>query len=101
MEGFRCELNEVKPILTWMQEYKEGEEPCRPCMIAPLASFYVGVLDQAGEKEKSDKLKAVFEEGDGLTICRELDKIKSEVGEAVREELVELDCFTQTYEPQD
>ncbi len=102
MDGFRCELKKVRPVAEWMREYKEGDPGlCRPCVIAPLASFYVGVLDKAGEQDKSAKLQTVFEEGDGLTICEELDRIKTEVGEAVREELVELDCFAQSYEPQD
>lgn len=101
MEGFRCELEKVQPVAEWMQEYEEGDEPCRPCMIAPLASFYVGVLKKAGEEERANQLTKVYEEGQGLTICEELDRIKSEVGDSVRKELVELDCFAQSYKPQD
>ncbi len=36
-----------------------------------------------------------------MQLCEELDKIKSEVEESLRERLEEFDCAAQAYEPDD
>lgn len=98
LEGFQCN-REVKLMTDWIQE-KTPE--CRPCLLSPLAGFYLGVLEQAGESKLAETLKQVHETApDPLTICQEFDRLKGEVGDALRKELVELDCFTQSYTPQD
>ena len=99
IEGFECAIK-VKPVLDWVQE--EDERVCHPCLIKPLAEYYLGTLkeDKADPKaeEAITSLEKAWESADVLTIARELDKIKSEVGNNLRKELVALDCFTQSYE---
>lgn len=101
MKDFNCKLN-IKSVFDFLDAYDgngKGED-CPPCMIAPLAGVYLGELEKAGETELSERLKKVFEQGDILTIAKELDNIKLEVGEALRNELRDLDCFAQTPESQ-
>ena len=87
-----CEI-ELKPIAEWL----ESKEGCPPCLIAPLASYYLGVLNDAGETTLAEELKKTFEEGNALTICQKLDNIKSNVGEALLKQLRNLDCHAQTF----
>ena len=72
MKDFKCNLTEIKPISQWV---KDGEG-CPPCLIAPLASHYLGVLENSGMFAEATKLKNVYEGGQLLTICEELDRIK-------------------------
>jgi len=94
IKGFQCEID-PRPISEWVNKEVEGDE-CPPCLIAPLASYYLGALKDAGETKIANHLKEVFEKGDLLTICKELDNIKTNVGESLRKELLELDCFAQS-----
>ena len=91
MKDFTCKIK-VRPVSDWV---KDGEG-CPPCAIAPLASHYVGVLEAAGETSHANSLKQAYEEGELLTICQELDRIKSVVGESLRAELEDMDCFAQS-----
>ena len=93
MKDFTCDIKEVKPIETWIED-KEG---CPPCLIGALSGYYLGTLEEAGETILASELKEVFEEGDLLTISKKLDTIKTNVGEAVRNQLRDLDCFAQTF----
>lgn len=96
MADSECEI-ELKPLAEWLGN-KEG---CPPCLIAPLASYYLGALNAAGETNLAEELKKTFEEGDALTICQKLDNIKSDVGEALLKQLRNLDCYAQTFKLDD
>jgi len=97
IEGFECAIK-VKPIVDWVQE--EDEKVCHSCLIKPLVSYYLGTLQESVDpkaKEMEESIKKAWESADLLTIAKELDKIKKEVGDNLRRELVALDCFTQSY----
>ncbi len=98
MEGFVCN-RVVKPIAEWVRE--ENTKQCPPCLVKPLASSYLGALNAAGPEAAPQvaKLNEAWDTADMLTIAKALDTIKLEVGENLKKELVELDCFAQSYEP--
>ena len=97
IENFKCPLNneQILPITKFIE--KDDDESCGPCTIAPLSSYYMGALEEAGEGKLAQELKKAYDTGDILTIAEKLDSIKSEVGEALKEELKELDCFAQVF----
>lgn len=91
-----CKIT-VRPVTTWLSEQEDTEQECRTCLIAPLAGYYASLLeDQHPELFKS--LEDKWESGDPLTIAKELDRIKNEVGEDLKNYLKSLDCVTQTFE---
>ena len=94
IEGFTCQ-RKVKPIEVWLQEEEPGS--CHPCLLNPLASHYLGVLQEAKANEQIKKLEDAWATGEGLTIAKTMDIIKNEVGENLKKELIALDCFTQSY----
>lgn len=94
MEDFKCNI-QVRPVSEWIKD----EEGCPPCLLAPLASYYLGALNDAGETQLANELGKAYQEGNILTICEKLDKIKGDVGEALKEQLRNLDCFAQTFKP--
>ena len=94
MEDFSCNI-EVKPISEWIK----GKKGCPPCLLAPLAGYYLGTLKEAGETQLAKELEKIYQEGDHLTICKKLDNIKNDVGEALSKQLRDLDCFAQTFKP--
>jgi len=96
IEGFRCPIEKIKSVEEWANG-TETEENCPPCLMAPLASMYLQNLRSAKEDGLADKLEQVFEQGDLLTIAKFLDNIKSDVGEPLRNDLRELDCFAQVH----
>jgi len=96
IKDFKCPLSEVESIEKWVAK-GETKEDCPPCLIAPLSSYYLGALAEAGEDKLATELEQAFEQGDILTIAKKLDNIKSEVGEALRAELREMDCFAQVF----
>ena len=96
IEGFICPLDNIKSVEEWA-EGPETEENCPPCLMMPLASMYLGELREAKEEKLAAELEKVFEEGDLLTIARFLDNIKNDVGEPLRKNLRELDCFAQVH----
>jgi len=100
IRDFKCPLSEVKSIEEWMKNGKTKED-CPPCLIAPLSSYYLGTLKEAGEDKLAEELQAVFEQGDILTIAKKLDTIKGVVGEALSKQLIDLDCFAQSYKQDD
>lgn len=99
IEDFTCTIK-VKPITKWVEE--QDEKSCHPCLIKPLAGYYMGTLQEnksdpkAGEMAK--KLEKAWESSDVLTIAQALDSIKTEVGDDLHKELMSLDCFAQTYQ---
>lgn len=95
IEGFTCRIK-VIPVEEWVQQ--ENEERCNPCLIKPLAERYLGTLEDAKADKQINHLQDAWESGDVLTIARAMDKIKSEVGETLKQELIAADCFTQSYE---
>ena len=95
LEDFACMLSKIEPLEEWFS-VKDDEESCRPCKLQPLASMYVGELEEVGEQELADSLKATFEEGDILTIAQTMDAIKASVEDNTRKSLEKLDCFTQS-----
>ena len=98
MDDFVCDI-EVKPIVDWVSDKKPRGEDCPPCLIAPLSGYYLGALEEAGETKLAAELKKVFAGGDVLTISKKLDSIKTDVGEALKKQLRNLDCFAQTFKP--
>ena len=94
MDDFECKIA-VRPVAKWVED--KEVEGCPPCLIAPLSSYYLNTLEEAGETKLAAELKQVFEEGDVLTISKKLDMIKIDVGEALRKQLRNLDCFAQTF----
>lgn len=99
-EDFVCTIV-PKPIGEWVSEEKKDEADCPPCLMAPLSSYYLGALEAGGESRLAGELKSLFDEGNVLTIAQKLDTIKSDVGEALRKQLINLDCFAQTFKQDD
>lgn len=100
MDDFQCNIK-VKPVAEWVNDDKANQEGCPPCLVAPLSSYYIGALEEAGETKHIEELKKLFETGDVLTICKKLDSIKTDVGEALSKQLRNLDCFAQSFKPDD
>ena len=100
MEDFKCTVK-VKPIADWVDDKVANEEGCPPCLIAPLSSYYLAALEDAGETKLATELKELFEKGEVLTIAEKLDSIKTNVGDALSKQLRNLDCFAQTFKPDD
>ena len=98
MDDFTCD-REVRPVAEWVKDETDSEEDCPPCLIMPLSSYYLGALEEAGETKLAGELQEVYESGDVLTISEKLDTIKADVGEALRNQLRNLDCFAQTFKP--
>jgi len=96
IDDFVCELSKVLSIKDWF-ERGETKDSCPPCMITPLASYYVGVLEEVGETELAEHLKQTYEQGDALTIAEELDRIKLDAGTELKSELEKLDCMAQSF----
>ncbi len=96
MEDFECPLPTIKSVEDWVKE-PETAESCPPCLLAPLAGYYLGTLEAAGETEKCEELKAAFDTRSVLDIARVLDSIKSNVGAKLKADLLQYDCFAQVY----
>lgn len=93
LEDFTCPLSSIESLESWLS--KEDDTHCPACLIAPLASYYVGILEEAGENKLADNLKSEFEKGDNLTIVKNMDTIKRSVGEKLKQNLEKLDCMAQ------
>ncbi len=96
MDGFTCTIKPEQLGQYFALEYGPNGE-CRPCRLKPLAGLYVDVLDKAGHRDLSKKVKSAMASGDPLTAANVLDKIKVEVDDSLRKELETFDCFVQTY----
>lgn len=98
MDDFVCNIK-VRPLTEWVKDKTTSEKDCPPCLITPLSAYYLGALEEAGEKQLASELQQVFEGGDVLLISQKLDTIKANVGEALSKQLRDLDCFAQTFKP--
>ncbi len=96
MEDFDCKIK-VKPVADWVDGKPVDEKDCPPCLIAPLSSYYLAALEDAGEAKLANELKNLFEKGEVLTIAKKLDSIKTDVGDALSKQLRNLDCFAQSF----
>ena len=98
IEGFTCGIK-VIPMAEWVEI--EDEQECHPCLIAPLAGHYAGILEEAKATPQMDELQKAWDSEDVLTIAKALDTIKKEVGEDLKNELEILDCFTQSFKSEE
>jgi len=101
MPGEKCPV-ELKPMAQWVQE----EDPrgiCRECLLGPILQWYREELNEKGYSKFIEELDTIARAAEvlPLQLCEELDKIKSEVEEPLRERLEEFDCAAQAYEPED
>lgn len=96
LDDFICPLSKVESLEKWISKDVD-DDSCPPCTITPLASYYLGVLEDAGEAKLAEELQQVYSEGDLLTIARKMDKIKAEVGGNLKSDLKKLDCFAQVH----
>ena len=95
MDDFKCTIT-PKPVEQWIQQ-EETPEHCPPCLLQPLGDMYVGVLEEASAVDQIASLKEAWKSKDALTIARAMDKIKTEVGEPLKNKLIDLDCMTQSF----
>jgi hypothetical protein len=81
----------------FVREPPDDPKICPPCVMAPLASYYLATLKKAGEIEQAKILERAWEKTDILTIAQAMDKIKKEVGDDLKKELESFDCFAQSF----
>lgn len=98
IKDFVCPLSSVKSLEEWLSKDNGNGKNCPPCLIGPLASYYAGALEEAGENKMADELKSTFEKGNALTIAKHMDKIKKNVGDKLKQDLENLDCMAQVHE---
>ena len=98
VEGFTCNI-EIESIEKWIKD--EKEENCRSCLLAPLASWYVSLLEETRNHTLAEQVSKAFDTGNALTIAQELDKVKLGVGKTLKQKLEEFDCLCQTHEQDD
>lgn len=92
-----CNLDEIESLEAYFSQETGSNGTCRPCQVAPLASLYLKVLEDAKDTEASDTLSQAYETGDISTIAKTMDIIKVGASPSIREELQRLDCFTQSF----
>lgn len=95
LEEFVCPLPRLPSMETWIKG--GGETECRPCLLAPITSYYVSTLREAGKDKMAEDLTQAFESSEPLTICKKLDSIKNSVGEPIKNKLEKYDCLCQTF----
>ena len=95
IEGFTCAIR-VQPMEKWVQ--KTDGRQCPVCLLKPLVQLYINGLYEAKAEKQLTDLERVWSEAEVLTIAKTMDKIKSEVGDTLKKELVTYDCFAQSYE---
>ncbi len=99
-EEFKCTLKEIKPIKDWLAAGKtknELGENCPPCLLAPLGSFYLGILEENNLVAEAKGLQDIWKDQDGEKAAELLDDIKTRVPENVKAKLLEIDCAAQSY----
>ena len=98
-EGFTCPVP-LKPMKEWVKI--ENGDGCRPCVLAPVASWYHSELTERGREDLAKRIEATVENLDSeneeqmAKLCEEMDKIKDEVDEPLRNRLLEFDCEVQS-----
>lgn len=93
----KCSV-ELRPMKDWLEE--DDPVKCRPCMMGPVVQWYESELRDKQRPELAAELIAIAE-GDKVTpsqLGEKLDMIKAQVGEPIRERLLEFDCAAQSYE---
>lgn len=97
IDGFTCKQN-VKPVEDWVQD--QNAKQCPVCVLRPTAEYYMGILQKANRPEQLKKLEEAWSSQEVLTIARTMDRIKAEVGEDLKKDLITIDCFAQSFEPE-
>ena len=88
------------PMGEWVKKPDTGS--CKPCAIGPVVQWYHSELEEQGKPEIAKRLEAkvVGIENDDpdqmIAICEELDAIKAEVEEPLRNRLLDFDCEIQS-----
>ena len=97
----KCPI-ELKPMAVWVQE-EDPKGICRECLLAPVLQWYREALNEKGYNKFTEELNSIARAAEvlPLQLCEELDKIKSEVEEPLRERLEGFDCAAQAYNPDD
>jgi hypothetical protein len=95
LEDFQCSLPQLQQLAKWFAA--RDPELCRPCVLRPLAQWYLNTLESAGDTAHAEELKQSFAGGDVLTVAKTMDKIKKSVGDNLRADLQNLDCFAQSF----
>ncbi len=97
---------ELKPLEEWVRDGDPDDpENCRPCLLAPVAQWYDEELREQGRPDLAKKIADVAEvldvaDTEGvLTLCREMDNIKTVVEGPLRERLEEFDCAVEAFDP--
>lgn len=96
IQGFECKIK-VKPLTDWVQQ-EETDKQCPVCLMKPLVEYYIGTLEKQKATKQLQELQNAWEKAEVLTIAKTMDRIKSEVGDNLKDELIALDCFAQSYE---
>ena len=96
VEKFDCKLSKVQSLEDYFSNETGPNGECTPCRVQPLASLYLGVLENAGEVQAAKQLGEAFETQDILTIARSMDNIRSSAKDEVKQELESLDCLAQS-----
>jgi len=94
-----CHCDNLKSMEDWLSEEDEGEQ-CHECILTPIAEYYLGALQEEKAEPQEKQLVEAWETKDLLTIGKIMDKIKGEVGEALKKRLINYDCYAQTYKPE-
>ena len=94
LDDFICQIK-VKPVKEWVQE--QDPDTCHSCLMKPLTSYYMGILKEANAEPQVQELEKAWNTEDILTIAGIMDKIKDEVREDLKKDLIAIDCFAQSY----
>jgi len=94
-----CHCDNLKSMEDWLSEEDEGVQ-CHECILTPIAEYYLGALQEEKAEPQEKQLVEAWETKDLLTIGKIMDKIKGEVGEALKKRLINYDCYAQTYKPE-
>ena len=95
----------LQPMEKWIGE--EDSDKCRPCLLGPVVQWYRDELREKGQSRIAEKLEnlgnetSVDDPQSLLTLCKELDNIKSTVESSLRERLEDFDCAAQSFNPDD
>ncbi len=92
----------LKPMAEWLKEPDIEGQPCKPCTVAALTGSYKEVLIENGRSDKANHIDSLLvpQEGQDLAmnVATAMDKIKEEVEEPIKYELLALDCMAQNQE---
>lgn len=92
------------PMAQWVKAAGGDENGCKPCTLTPVTQWYGSELKTAGLHNLAADLVAVAtalpddDDQAALELAQELDRIKQQVPEAVRDRLLDFDCTAQQYQ---